>query len=74
MVGLIWTFQQIELLYLQMRDVVQNRPCFDVFAFLIDIMIIYRMEHEWQWFQKHQHTHDVMDAKNSVSVDIIRCG
>lgn len=46
MVQVIAAFNQIKLFYLQMRNIVQNGPSFDVFAFFIDVMVIYRMEHE----------------------------
>lgn len=49
-----------------MSYIVQNGPGFNVFAFFINVMVIYRMKHERQWFQKYQNTHNVMDPENSM--------
>lgn len=54
------------LFYLQMRYVVQNGPGFNVFALFIDVMVIDRMKHKRQRFQKYQNAHDIMDPENSM--------
>lgn len=49
----IWKYS-ILFLYLQMRNVIQNRPSLNVFTAYFDKMIVNGVEHERQRFKEHQ--------------------
>lgn len=51
---------------LQMSYVEKNGPSLDVLASHFDKMEVYGMEHQRQWFQKYQYSHNVMNLENCV--------